>query len=120
MNELGNILNITLGFIAVATTIYKVAQSEANINTKMERLQTNLLAEIDKSKDNLSDRLASVEKKLDIHLVEYAEKKLFAEYRFNATDKLIEHKFKRLANWIKQIGGFLNKESGFQIRDDEF
>jgi hypothetical protein len=55
-----------------------------------------------------------------VHLTEYTEKKLFAEYRHNSTDKLVEHKFNRLRGLIKQLAGFLNKESGFILRDDEY
>ncbi|MCL6752261.1 hypothetical protein KBT16_15340 [Nostoc sp. CCCryo 231-06] len=49
-----------------------------------------------------------------------ADKENIYEYRLNTTDKLIEHKFNRLANWVNQISGYLHKESGFQIRDDKF
>ncbi|MBE9054173.1 hypothetical protein IQ243_28035 [Nostocales cyanobacterium LEGE 11386] len=118
--DVASTLSIVLGLITLAGAIYRLAQVEANINSKIARLESTLLTVVDQTKDNLSDRLVSIEKKIDIHLTEYAEKKVFVEYRFNATDKLIEHKFNRLANWIKQITGFLNKESGFQIRDDQF
>jgi hypothetical protein len=100
--------------------IYRLAQIEASINFKISNTQTSLLAAIDSLKDNFSDRLYVNEKKLDVHLTEYTEKKLFAEYRHNATDKLVEHKFNRLRGLIKQLAGFLNKESGFILRDDEY
>ncbi|MBX9259412.1 hypothetical protein H1Q63_36775 [Desmonostoc muscorum CCALA 125] len=100
--------------------IYRLAQIEASINAKISNVQTNLLTAVDSLKDNFVDRLYVNEKKLDVHLTEYTEKKLFAEYRHNATDKLVEHKFNRLRGLIKQLAGFLNKESGFILRDDEY
>ncbi len=110
---------VSLVFLLVGG-IYRLAQIEANINAKISNTQTNLLTAIDSLKDNFVDRLYTNEKKLDIHLTEYTEKKLFSEYRHNATDKLVEHKFNRLRGLIKQLAGFLNKESGFILRDDEY
>ncbi|MCC5640232.1 hypothetical protein LC593_31250 [Nostoc sp. CHAB 5844] len=99
---------------------YRLAQIEADINTKIKAVETQLLTAVDQLKDNVTDRLYIAEKKLDIHLTEYSEKKQFVEYRLNANEKLIEHKFNRLVGWIKQITGFLNRESNFHIRDDQF
>jgi DNA-binding HxlR family transcriptional regulator len=113
-------LDIILGTLAVIGAIYRLAQVEANINARISRLETTILVEVDQTKDGLTERLNKVEQGLAVHLVEYSEKKLFAEYRFNAIDKTVEHKFNRLANWITQIAGFLHKQSGFQIRDDKF
>ncbi|MCC5620194.1 hypothetical protein [Nostoc sp. CHAB 5715] len=110
---------VSLMFMLIAG-IYRLAQIEASINARISNVQTNLLTAIDSLKDNFSDRLYVNEKKLDVHLTEYTEKKFFAEYRHNATDKLVEHKFNRLRGLIKQLAGFLNKESGFILRDDEY
>ncbi|WP_029638765.1 hypothetical protein [[Scytonema hofmanni] UTEX B 1581] len=100
--------------------IYRLAQIEAQINTRITNVQTTLLAAIDLHRDIFVEKLYLNEKRLEVHLTEYAEKKLFSEYRHNATDKLLEHKFNRLSGLIKQLTGFLNKESGFIIRDDEY
>ncbi|MBW4615478.1 MAG: hypothetical protein KME21_19810 [Desmonostoc vinosum HA7617-LM4] len=100
--------------------VYRLAQVESNINARITRVETTVLSAVDQLKDNVVDKLYATEKKLDIHLTEYTEKKLFAEYRHNATDKLVEHKFNRLRGLIKQLAGFLNKESGFVLRDDEY
>ncbi|MBD2360054.1 hypothetical protein H6G36_02370 [Anabaena minutissima FACHB-250] len=110
---------LSILFMSVAG-VYRLAQIEANINAKITKVENDLLIAIEHLKDNFVDRLYTVEKKLDVHLTEYGEKKLFAEYRHNATDKLVEHKFNRLSGLIKQLSGFLHKESGFVLRDDEY
>jgi len=110
---------ISLAFLLIGG-IYRLAQIEAQINAKISSVQTTLLAAIDSHRDNFIDRLYLSEKKLDVHLTEYTEKKLFSEYRHNATDKQLEHKFNRLRGMIKQLSGFLSKESGFVLRDDEY
>ncbi len=118
--DINNVLTVVSLVFMLVAGIYRLAQIEANINAKISKLETTLLTAIDALKDNFSDRLYLNEKKLDVHLTEYIEKKLFAEYRHNATDKLVEHKFNRLRGLIKQLAGFLNKESGFILRDDEY
>jgi hypothetical protein len=118
--DINNALTIASLLFMLVGGIYQLARIEANINAKIVKTEVDLLTAIDALKDNLVDRLYIVEKKLDVHLTEYSEKKVFLEYRLNDTDKRIEHKFNRLSNWIKQIAGFLNKESSFQIRDDQF
>lgn len=118
--DINNALTVVSGLLMVVGAIYRLAQVEANINTRITRLESTINRAVDELKDSLVDRLNSTEKKLDIHLTEYTEKKLFAEYRHNATDKLLEHKFNRLRGLIKQLAGFLNKESGFILRDDEY
>lgn len=118
--DINNALTVFSGLLMVVGAIYRLAQVEANINSRITRLESTINRAVDELKDSLVDRLNSTEKKLDIHLTEYTEKKLFAEYRHNATDKLIEHKFNRLKKLINQLAGFLNKESGFILRDDEY
>ncbi|MBD2605479.1 hypothetical protein H6G81_13285 [Scytonema hofmannii FACHB-248] len=110
---------ISLVFLLIGG-IYRLAQIEAHINARITNVQATLLAAIDSQRDNLVDKLYLNEKRLEVHLTEYTEKKLFSEYRHNATDKQLEHKFNRLRGLIKQLAGFLNKESGFILRDDEY
>jgi hypothetical protein len=118
--DVNNAITITLGLLALMGYVWKFAEVKADINARIAKLETNTLLAIDTLKDSLIDKVYTTDKKLDIHLIEYTEKKLFTEYRLNGTDKLVEHKFNRLANWLDQIAGFLHKQSGFQIRDDKF
>ncbi|MEH2174824.1 hypothetical protein [Nostoc sp.] len=118
--DINNALTIILGLLTVTGAIYRLAQVEANINAKINRVENTVLIAVDQLKDNIVERLYTVERKVDVHLTEYNEKKLFIDYRINGVENLIKHKFDRLANWVKQIVGFLNKQSNFQIRDDKF
>lgn len=118
--DVSDTLTIILGFLTLIGAIYRLAQVEAAINARISRVETNILVATDQIKDGLSDALHKLEKKLDIHLVEYEEKKNFIEYRITGLEGIIKHKFDRLASWIKQISETLNKQFGFQIRDDKF
>ncbi|MBD2197946.1 MULTISPECIES: hypothetical protein [Calothrix] len=118
--DVNNAITVISGLLLIIGAIYRLSQVESNINAKITKVETSILTTMDQLEDKLAIRFHDTEKKLDIHLTEYSEKKVFLDYRLNATDKAIEHKFNRLANWIKQITGFLGKESNFQIRDDQF
>lgn len=102
-------IEIILGFFALVGVIYRIAQAESSIYKAIDAL-----------KDSVSERVSQQEHLLQLHLVEWQEKKEVYTYRFNSLEQLIKHKFDRLSNWIKQVGGFLNKQSGFIIRDDEW
>jgi hypothetical protein len=99
---------VSFGFLLIGG-IYRLAQIEAQINTRITNVQTTLLVAIDAHRDNFVEKLYMNEKKIEVHLTEYTEKKLFSEYRHNATDKQLEHKFNRLRGLIKQLAGFLSK-----------
>lgn len=118
--DVNNAITIVSGVILIVGSIYRLSQVESNIKSQISKVEASTLKAIDDLEDKLIIRFYETEKKLDVHLAEYNEKKEFFEYRLNDCDKRIEHKFKRLANWVKQIAGFLNKESNFQIRDDQF
>jgi len=74
----------------------------------------------DLEKDNLSERLNSMQDRLNIHLTEYQGRKEHYDYRIHDFDNRLQHKFNRLRDLIKQLAGFLNKQSGFVMRDDEY
>ncbi|OYD93140.1 hypothetical protein CDG76_20830 [Nostoc sp. 'Peltigera membranacea cyanobiont' 210A] len=108
--DIKNALTIILGLLALIGSIYRLAQVEAHINSRISLLEYNLISKLD-----------LIERRIEVNLTQYqADKENIYEYRLNNTDKLIEHKFNRLASWITQITGYLHKEAGFQIRDDKF
>jgi hypothetical protein len=108
--NLNSAITIILGLLALIGSIYRLAQVESNINLRISIMEHNLIKKIDLT-----------ERKIDIHLTQYqGDKENIYEYRMNSTDQLINHKFNRLASWINQISGYLNKEGNFQIRDDKF
>lgn len=108
--DIGNTLTIILGLLALIGSIYRLAQVEASINTRISSLEYSLISKLD-----------LIERRLEIHVTQYqADKEYIYIYRLNDHEKTIEHNFNRLANWITQIAGFLHRKTGFQIRDDKF
>lgn len=119
--DVNNALTIILGLLTLIGSIYRLAKIEANINSRISQVETNLLTTVDTLKDSLTDKINVLNGKLEIHTAKYeGDKEYIYIYRLNANEKTIEHKFNRLANWITQIAGFLHRKTGFQIRDDKF
>jgi hypothetical protein len=86
--DINNALTIILGLLGVIGAIYRLAQIEANIISK----------------------ISAIDKKIDIHLTEYNSKKELIEYRLHGHDELIDHKFGRCWNEIKDIENYLAKD----------
>ncbi|MDZ8086513.1 MAG: hypothetical protein RMY16_13290 [Nostoc sp. DedQUE12b] len=119
--DVGNTLTIILGLLTLIGAIYRLAQVEANINSKISDNESKMLIIVDALKDSLVDKLNAINAKLEIHITKYeGDKEYIYIYRLNDNEKTIEHKFNRLASWITQIAGFLHRKTGFQIRDDKF
>ncbi|BAY60926.1 hypothetical protein NIES22_09870 [Calothrix brevissima NIES-22] len=118
--DINNAITIITGLMVIVGAIYRLSQVEANINAKIAKVETNVLTTIDDLGDKITDQIHQNEKRLDIHLTEWNEKKVFVEYRLNGLESLIKHKFERLAGWIRQIAELLGHQFGFQIKDDKF
>jgi protein associated with RNAse G/E len=109
MKDFKNYLDIILALCGLTAIIYRIAQVEAKIYQAIDSLKDDLIKEVTTDKH-----------KLELHLIEWQEKKENYAYRLASIEQLVKHKFERLANWIKQITGFLSRESNFIIRDDEW
>lgn len=118
--DVNNALTVFSLLFMLFGAVYRLAQVESNINARITRVETNVLSAVDQLKDDVTGRLYTIEKNLDVHLTEYAGKKEHYDYRIHDFDTRLEHKFNRLRGLIKQLAGFLSKESGFVLRDDEY
>ncbi|BAY94799.1 hypothetical protein [Tolypothrix sp. PCC 7601] len=83
---------------------------------RLALVQAQIYKAIDDARDEIDDSINAVAHKLDLHLIEYGEKKEFTVYRFNGIDEVIRHKFDRCWGEIKQIQNYLAKQ-GFIPRD---
>jgi hypothetical protein len=92
--DVNNALTIILGLIAVIGAIYRLAQIESSIVSKIN----------------------NIEKKIDIHLAEYNGRDELVQYRLKGHDEMISHKFSRCWDEIKDIEKYLAKD-GFIPRE---
>jgi len=103
--NINDTLTIILGFLTIIGAIYRLAQVEAAINARISKTETNVLIAIDQLKDSLSDTLHGVEKKLDIHLVEYQEKRFLSNIASRGLKVLLSTS---LSGWRTGLSKFPN------------
>ena len=90
--DINSALTIILGLLALIGSIYRLAQIESNINSRISNVETSLLLVVDNLKDNLSDKLNTISSRLEIHITEYkGDKEYIYIYRLNANEKAVEH-----------------------------
>ena len=118
--DLESTMTITVSLFTILAGIYPVARIEGKILNKFDKLESRLLTELDKIEDEVTEKFYNIKSELSNHFVEHKERKIFDDYKVEGLNQLVEHKFKRLANWINQITEYLNHQSGFTIKDDKY
>lgn len=92
--------------ITIVGAVYSVAQIEARIYKN-----------IDEINDRLSDRINTLERRVDVHLQDYVNGKEMNSYMVNGLDQKLDHKFNRLYGAQKDIQGYLKKKFEFHPRE---
>jgi histidyl-tRNA synthetase len=104
-------------YLEIILTVSALLSFSVGIIWKLANTKAEIYQAIDRLKDDLEDDSKEVAHKLDLHLIEYSEKKEFLQYRLNGIDELIKHKFNRCWGEIKDIQSYLSKSGNFQVRD---
>lgn len=104
-NELDLILVLISIFMMFGGIIWRLAAIKASLEQS-----------IDASKDLLIERIRDIEHNFAVHQSEYIGKRELIEYRLHGHDELINHKFGRCWDEIKQMQSFMAKD-GFVSRD---
>lgn len=118
--DINNALTAVSLFFMLIGGIYRLAQIEANINTRITKTEKHLLDAIDSVNDKFIEKFYDSDKKLEVHLARYEDHKLFTEGKINDLKMAIEHKFQRLSNWFSQVADLLYEHYKFRIKDDKF
>lgn len=123
--DVNNIFTVVSLVFLLIGGIYRLAQIEASINSKISKIESNLLTEIDALKDRLIERFYSAEKKFDVHLQDYVNYKDSVLLAIHGCEEQIDHKWHRTEEElakdraeIRDLRGFLVRKLDFKIRDD--
>ncbi len=122
-------VGIALGILVSLTILLGLL---LNFTNKINRLETKLIylqqeltehSNLDGHKI-LTEKLARsidnfnrIEKALDLHIQDYANRGEMMQYVLGQTNEKIDHKFGRLYNSMKDMEKFLQKSGGFRIRE---
>ena len=100
-------IELILGFCALGSIIYKVAQIEKAIYLAIDVVRDDLLIQ---QKD--------IEKRLDIHLQDYLNRTEMINYIIGGMNEKMDHKFNRLYSSMRDIEKYLQqKNQDFRVRE---
>lgn len=66
-----------------------------------------------------AEKIRNLEKTLDLHIQEYVNRKDVIQMVLGQLDQKINHKFKRLLFYTRDVQRFLQKDTTFNIREYE-
>ncbi|BAY77961.1 hypothetical protein NIES25_44310 [Nostoc linckia NIES-25] len=66
-----------------------------------------------------ADKIRQIEKTLDLHIQEYVNRKDVMQMLLGQLDQKINHKFKRLLFYTRDVQRFLQKDTAFKMREYE-
>lgn len=89
--DVHNSITVIVGIITILGAVYKLAQVEANINIKIAGLETKSFLVVDNLKDQVGERITTLDRKVDIHLQDYTNYKDAILLQNNGLDGKINH-----------------------------
>ena len=99
------LIQLIVGCIAIISVLYQVA-----------RVERVIYQSIDAVKDLSERNHLELQKRLDLHLQSYADRRDHDLYIINDLNNKIEHRFNRLREHQKDIERYLEKNGNFRVR----
>lgn len=99
------IIQLIVGITAIISVLYQVA-----------RVERVIYQSIDAVKDLSERNHLELQKRLDLHLQSYADRRDHDLYIINDLNNKIEHRFNRLREHQKHIERYLEKNGNFRVR----
>lgn len=112
----GDALTLILGIMTLVGAIYRLAQVEANINTRISKVENNALNKIDELGDNTTKEIHAIQMDFLIHKADYQVRKEWQIETAHGLKQMITHKFSRLNFHVIDVQRHLEKNTGFIIR----
>ncbi|QHG15817.1 hypothetical protein [Nostoc sp. ATCC 53789] len=109
---------ILLGILVSASLLGTMA---VQLITKMNRISSSIaqIEEVMKEHARDAEKIRQIEKTLDLHIQEYVNRKDVIQMVLGQLDQKINHKFKRLLFYTRDVQRFLQKDTNFNIREYE-
>ncbi|MEH2456378.1 hypothetical protein [Nostoc sp.] len=116
--DIHNTITVIVGIITILGAVYKLAQVESNINTKIASIETKGFLIVENLKDKVGERITTVDRKLDVHLQDFVNYKDAILLQGKGLDEKINHtwsKTKELLN--EQKTEIKDIQASLKIRD---
>lgn len=105
MSNSTEIIQLVVGIVAIISVLYQVA-----------RVERVIYQSIDAVKDLSERNHLELQKRLDLHLQSYADRRDHDLYIINDLNNKIEHRFNRLREHQKDMERYLEKNGSFRVR----
>jgi hypothetical protein len=100
--------SILLGLgIKLVTNVNKISLSITQIQKDLKELSID------------AERIDKIERRLELHIQDFINRKDVTQMLLGQLDEKINHKFKRLLFYSREMQKFLQKDTSFQIREYE-
>jgi hypothetical protein len=93
--------------IKLVTNINNISLSIAQIQKDLKSLSVDV------------EKIDKLERRLDLHIQDYINRKDVVQMLLGQLDEKINHKFKRLLFYNREMQKFLQRDTAFQIREYE-
>lgn len=118
-------INVTLEstgiFLGILVSTSVLGAVAVNIISKMNKISSSItqIEEAMKEHARNAEKIRQIEKTLDLHIQEYVNRKDVIQMLLGQLDQKINHKFKRLLFYTRDVQRFLQRDTAFQIREYE-
>ncbi|MEH2319005.1 hypothetical protein [Nostoc sp.] len=120
--DIHNIIAVIVGIVTISSVLYKML-IEPTINAKIASLETKGFLIIDNFKSNINDKFITLDRKVDIHLQDYANYKDANLLQANGLNERINHTWNKTEKLFndekaerKEIQAFLQKQNDLKTR----
>ncbi len=118
-------INVTLEttgiFLGILVSVSVLGGVAVNIISKMNKISSSIIQIEEAMKEHArnAEKIRQIEKTLDLHIQEYVNRKDVIQMLLGQLDQKINHKFKRLLFYTRDVQRFLQRDTAFQIREYE-
>ncbi|WP_448271355.1 hypothetical protein [Nostoc sp. DSM 114160] len=114
-------LETTEIFLAILVSVSILSGVAIRVVTKMNTISSSI-TQIEKALKEQAvhtEKIGRIERTLDLHIQEYVNRKDVVQMVLGQLDQKINHKFKRVLFYTRDIQRFLQKNGNFTIREYE-
>jgi hypothetical protein len=114
LESTGVFLGILVSVSALAGVAIRIISKMNSISSSINQIELSL-----KEQSANTEKIRQLEKNFDLHIQEYINRKDVMQMLLGQLDQKINHKFKRLLFYTRDVQRFLQKDSGFAMREYE-
>jgi hypothetical protein len=114
LESTGVFLGILVSVSALAGVAIRIISKMNSISTSINQIELSL-----KEQAANAEKIRHLERTLDLHIQEYVNRKDVMQMLLGQLDEKINHKFKRLLFYTRDVQRFLQRDTAFTIREYE-